>query len=309
MDTVYILKKMLKICIFEKKAVSLQVKSMFMKKVCFLLLAICACVGCTDFKQSRRNGVIAEYHGETITQVEIDALTANLSAEDSVRVAEQYIRQWATNLLVWEKAKSLNSKEIEKKVADYQRSLCLHEWEQRVVRQKMPQHVEDSMILAFYENNLSHFILRDPILKGLILIIPNGAPNMDKLRKYVTDPAKEENIEWIEKYAYQYATGYELFLEGWKTSDQLLQRIPIDKITFHKQLKQTKQIEIQDSINTYVLQVIDVYHAGDYKPLDYARSDIEKMLLSQRQVEFLRNMREELYHDAVQQGNLKIYEK
>ena len=100
-----------------------------------------------------------------------------------------------------------------------------------------------------------------------------------------------------------------MFLEGWKTSDQLLQRIPIDKITFHKQLKQTKQIEIQDSINTYVLQVIDVYHAGDYKPLDYARSDIEKMLLSQRQVEFLRNMREELYHDAVQQGNLKIYEK
>ena len=309
MAIVCILKKMLKICVFEKKAVSLRVKNIFMKKVCFLLLAICMCVGCTDFKQPRRNGIVVEYHGETITQAEIDALTTGLSSEDSARVAEQYIRQWATNLLVWDKAKNLNNKEIEKKVTDYQRSLCLYEWEQRMVRQKMPQHVEDSMVLAFYESNKNHFILRDPIIKGVILMIPNGAPNMDKLRKYIVQPNQEENIEWIEKYAYQYASGYELFLEEWKTSDQTLQRIPFDKNTFHKQLKQKKQIEMQDSINTYVLQVTDVYHAGDFKPLDYARSDIEKMLLSQRQAEFLRTLRGELYEEAVQQGNLKIYEK
>lgn len=309
MDTAYILKKMLKICVIEKKAVSLRVKSKFMKKVCFLLLAISLVAGCADIKQPRRNVVVAEYHGEVITQAEIDALTTGLSPEDSARIAEQYIRQWATNLLVWERAKSLNSKEIEKKAADYQRSLCLYEWEQRMVRQKMPQHVEDSMVQAFYESNKQHFVLRDPIVKGVLLMIPNGAPNMDKLRKYIVQPDREENIEWIEKYAYQYATGYELFLEEWKTSEQIMQRIPFDKSAFHKQLKQKKQIELQDSINTYVLQVVDVYHAGDFKPLDYARVDIEKMLLSQRQADFLRTLRGEIYDEAVQQGNLKIYEK
>ena len=280
-----------------------------MKKTYFLLFVVCLCVGCTEFKQSRRNGIVAEYHNETITQEEIDALTIDLSPEDSARVAEQYIRQWATRLLVWNQAKNHSNKEIEKKVLDYQRSLYLYEWEQRVVAQHMPQHVEDSMIYTFYENNKNHFILRTPIIQGVLLMIPNGAPNMDNLRKYIVQPNQEENIEWIEKYAYQYATGYELFLEEWKTSDQLLQYIPFEKNAFHRQLKQKNQIEMQDSINTYLLQVTNVYHEGDFKPLDYARGDIEKMLLSQRQAEFLRTMRGELYDKAVQQGELKIYEK
>ena len=304
----FIMKKTLKICVFKKKALSLQVKNLLMKKICCLLVVL-LCIGCTNFKHSRKDGVVAEYHGETITQDEIDALTIGLSPEDSAHIAEQYIRQWVTSLLVWNQAKNHNNKEIEKKVLDYQRSLYLYEWEQHIIAQHMPQHVEDSMIYTFYENNKSHFILRTPIIQGVLLMIPNGAPNMDDLRKYIVQPNQEENIEWIEKYAYQYATGYELFLEEWKTSDQLLQCIPFEKSTFYKQLKQKKQIEMQDSINTYLLQVTNIYHAGDFKPLDYARGDIEKMLLSQRQAEFLRDMRRELYDKATQQGELKVYEK
>jgi hypothetical protein len=66
---------------------------------------------------------------------------------------------------------------------------------------------------------------------------------------------------------------------------------------------------MQDSINTYLLQVTNIYHAGDFKPLDYARGDIEKMLLSQCQAEFLRDMRRKLYDKAIQQGELRVYEK
>ena len=279
-----------------------------MKNITFILFAVCTLMGCSQFKQQRMDGVVAEYHGEVITQAEIVSLTAGLSSEDSARVAEQYIRQWVTNMLVWNEAKSLSSKDIERKVADYHRSLCLHEWEQRMVNQRMPHSIEDSMVIQFYENNKNHFILKDPIVEGALLVIPNGAPNLDKLRGHIAELTQEEDIEWVEKYAYQYATGYELFLGGWKTSDQLLQRIPLDKKNFDKQLKQKNQIETQDSINTYLLQVTQVYHTGDYAPLDYVRTDIEKMLLSQRQVDFLYSLREKLYDKALQLGDLKIYE-
>lgn len=279
-----------------------------MKKIAIIIIAFLALTGCSPFKQQRMDGVVAEYHSEVITQTEIASLTMGLSSEDSARVADQYIRQWVTNMLVWNEAKSLSSKAIEKKVADYHRSLCLHEWEQRMVNQRMSNIVEDSMVVQFYENNKNHFILKDPIVEGAVLVVPNGAPNMDKLRSHIALLENEEDIEWVEKYAYQYATGYELFTNDWKTGDQLLQRIPFDKKEFQKQLKQKPQIETQDSINTYLLQVTQVCHAGDYAPLDYVRSEIEKLLLSQRQVDFLYSLREKLFDKAIQQGDLKIYE-
>lgn len=286
----------------------MRVKISNMKKFAFATLMVCSLLGCSKFKQQRMEGVIAEYHGEYITQEEMNSLTVGLSPEDSARVADQYIHQWVTNMLVWNEAKSLSSKEIERKVADYHRSLCLYEWEQRVVNQRISQIVEDSMVMQFYEDNKNHFVLNDAIVEGAILVVPNGAPNMDGLRNHISRLENEADIEWVEKFAYQYATGYELFIGDWKTGDQLLQRVPVEAKTFHKQLKQKQQIEVQDSLNTYLLQVTQVYHAGDYAPLDYVRSDIEKMLLSQRQVEFLHELRDKLYNKAIQQGELKIYE-
>lgn len=282
-------------------------KYVCMKKLSLILLIAFALFGCARFKQQRMDGAVAEYRGEIVTHADIASLTAGLSSEDSARVAEQYIRQWATNILVWQEAKALNNKEIERKVADYHRSLCLYEWEQRMVNQHMPHQVEDSAVLAFYEEYKTHFILQNPILQGLVLVMPNGAPNMDKLRQQVVDPFNEENIEWIEKYAYQNADKYELFVEEWKTGDQILQSLPFDKNTFNKQIKQKKQIEHQDSLHTYLLQVTSVCHTGDYAPLDYVRSDIEKMLLSQRQVDFIYSVRDKLYKKAIEQGELKIY--
>lgn len=300
-------KKTLKICIYKKKVVSLQVKIRFMKKVALVLLIGFVLIGCAKFKHQRMDGAVAEYRGEIITQAEIASLTAGLAAEDSARVAERYIRQWASNILVWQEAKALNTKEIERKVADYHRSLCLHEWEQRMVNYHMSQQVEDSMVVDFYEANRDHFVLHTPTIKGILLVIPNGAPNMNQLKKHIAAPLEEENIEWVEKYAYQYATNYELFVEDWKTGEQLLQYVPFEKTSFSKLLKQKTQIEVQDSLNTYLLQVTSVCHAGDYAPLDYVRSDIEQMLLSQRQVDFLHSMRDQLYRKALEQGELKVY--
>jgi hypothetical protein len=43
-------------------------------------------------------------------------------------------------------------------------------------------------------------------------------------------------------------------------------------------------------------------------PMDYARPEIEKIVLNQRQVEFLLKERERLYNEAIQDGTMKFYE-
>ena len=75
------------------------------------------------------------------------------------------------------------------------------------------------------------------------------------------------------------------------------------------QLHQKRQLVVEDSINTYLLQVIDVHIKGSEMPLDYARAAIEQILLNERRVEFLEQERRKLYEKAIQQGKLKRYEK
>lgn len=280
-----------------------------MKKTTIILLVLTLLVGCDRLDIKRLQGVVAECNGESLLATEIEALTLGLSAEDSAQVAEQYVHQWAINLLMKDVIRGNQNKEIERLVAEYRRSLYQHEWEQHLVARRMSQHVEDSVVLAYYEANKHHFVLRETILRGVLLVVPNGAPSMDQLKRYIVEPQDEEHIEWVEKYAYQYASGYELFLDEWKTANQVLLRMPFEEDNLQKQLKQQRQITMQDSLNSYILQVVDVYVKGEQMPIDYARKEIEKIILSQRQVDFIESERENLYNNAIQSGKLKRYEK
>ena len=280
-----------------------------MKKYIILTTLVCVLYGCSLFEQKRHSGVVAEYKGKTLTYEEVQRQTIGMSTEDSARVAEQYIYQWAINLLEYDVAKDKLNKDIERMVEDYRRSLYIHEYEQYLIAQRMSKEVEDTIIKEFYDLHSHHFVLREAIVKGVLLVVPNGAPNMDLLRKNIQHPEEEANIEWIEKFAYQYAAGYELFLDDWKTVSQIILRMPFEKDDLNKQLKATRQIELQDSINTYLLQVTDLYQANQPMPIEYARPEIEKIMLAQRQVNFIQQERIGLYEKAIKEGILKRYEE
>lgn len=277
-------------------------------KIYTIYLLSCLLCGCHVFEEKRMVGTVAEYNGKTITVEDIQLLTLGLSSEDSVRVVDQYIRQWATGLIEYDVAKDKTNKDIERLVEDYRRSLYLHEYEQRLIAQRMPQMIEDTLIESFYSLHSKYLILSETIIRGLLLVVPNKAPNMNDLRKKIQQPNLEENIEWLEKFAYKYAVGYELFLEDWKDMSEIIVLMPFEQNDLDKQLKNKRQIELQDSINTYILQVTELHMKGELKPLTYARKEIESILLRQRQVEFLKEERNLLYEKALKEGKLKLYE-
>lgn len=274
-----------------------------------LYISLCLLLSSCSLVEEKRNtgSIVAEYGSHTLSRMEIEALTAGMNPLDSASVADAYIRQWAMDWLEYDYAKANSDKEIEKMVEDYRRSLYVHEYEERLISQHMPKEVEDSVIESFYMTHQQYFILRETILHGILLVIPNGAPSIDNLRKWLQDPIAEENLENIEKYAYQYASGYELFLEDWKTANQVLLWMPFEKDDFQKQVRQKKQIEMQDSISTYLLQVIDIHLLGEPTPIDYAYPEIKKIILNKRQADFLRVKREAIYEQAIRERKVRVY--
>ena len=115
------------------------------------------------------------------------------------------------------------------------------------------------------------------------------------------------DIKDIEKYAYQNASGYELFNDRWLTTTEMLQHMPIERADLEARLKAKNQIEVADSTKTYLLQVTEKHIRGEQMPIEYARPEIEKIVLTERQVEFLQKERERLYNEAIQSGKVIFY--
>jgi hypothetical protein len=114
-------------------------------------------------------------------------------------------------------------------------------------------------------------------------------------------------LDNIEKYAYQNANGYELFTDRWMTTTEMMQHMPIERADLENKLKTKNQIELTDSTTTYLLQITDKHMCGEQMPMDYARPEIEKIVLSERQVEFLQKERERLYNEAIQKKKVIFY--
>ena len=272
------------------------------------LVALAAVMSsCTLFNRKHHAGAAAEVNGQFLEFAELDAVTAGLTGEDSAEVAEAYIRQWATEILMYDKARNrVDNKELEELIEDYRHNLYAHAYEQHLL-QRMPKNVPMAEVDSFYQSHQSQYVLKDGLVKGLLVIVPNGSPDMEKLKKAMQEP-NEKNIEHIEKYAYRYATGYELFTEEWRTFNQLLVWMPMGKNDLPKLLKQNRQIVLADSVSTYVLQVTDLRQAGEPMPLEYAKAEIEPILLRERSSDFIREERDRIYNDAVRFKKVRIYE-
>ena len=275
-----------------------------------IVLSLCLLLVCCAYlRKERGEGIVAECCGKVLTVGEVEQLTRGCASEDSARIAEEYIQNWAIELLMYENAHRVTNRQIEELVADYRRSLYMHEYEQLLVAQRMPQMIEDSLVHAFYESHKSQLTLREMILKGALVVIPNGAPNVAELRQNLLHLDNAESLEWIEKYVYQYGVGYELFVEDWKLREEVLDCIPLEKDDLEKFLRKNRLVEVQDSINTYLLEVMDFHLAGSVMPLESARRDIEENILGSRRVVFLEAARDELYDKSIKSGKLKRYEK
>ena len=272
-------------------------------------MAVICLSSCSSFRHKQQAGVAAEVAGQRLEYRIIDAVTADATdADDSARIADRYIRQWATDILVYEKAQDRASADLERLVEDYRRSLYVHEYEQRLVAHRKPKQIPDTAVERFYEANASLFVLRETIVKGALLIVPKAAPQQDKLRGWL-GKMTDEAIEKIEKYAYQYATGYELFQDEWKTANQLQMWLPMQPDVLQQKIRSHSMIQAEDSSSIYLLQVTDKKLRGEQMPVDYAAPEIRRLLEGLQQKEYLQEERERLYEEALLFHKLKLYEK
>ncbi|MDD3039446.1 peptidyl-prolyl cis-trans isomerase [Bacteroides sp.] len=272
-----------------------------MRIIVFLLITLLCFGACKEMHDHKGKTPLVEVHGNFLYKEDLmSVLPVGLSKDDSTLFAEHYIRSWAEDILLYEKAENNipDNMDVDKLVENYRKALIMHTYQQELINQKLTNDIPEEEVLDYYEKNKELFKLEHPLIKGLFIKVPLTAPQLNNVRRwYKTE--KQDVVEMLEKYSLQNAVKYEYFYNKWVSVTDILDMIPLDMESPEEYVNKHRQVELKDTAFYYFLNVSDYRGVGDEKPYEFARSEVQDLLVNQKCVDFMEQVKGDLYQRAV----------
>lgn len=270
------------------------------------MLCVVGLTSCDYIESLRRRvtvptEVIASIGDEHLYRSEIELLVPpGTSKMDSIAIVEDYIRAWATDILMYRNARRnvKDEAEIQRLVEDYERTITIHYYRQNMVKEKVNMPTDDEAA-EYWEAHKQEFVLSEPAVKGMVVSLPIGTNNIAALRRKMKNP--EKNIAEIENFALRHAVVYSLFTDDWQLLSAIEKstgrRLPVDN---------TGYFETTDSAAVNMIFISEFTASQQPAPLSMAMEDARLRLFQLRKMQYLRNMDDEIYEHALSHGEIKI---
>lgn len=273
---------------------------------CVVLLTSCDLFKIQE-KDNNTSEIVAIVNTEKLFKKDlINALPKNINKNDSLLLAQSYIRDWATKRLLLQKAKNNSSLEtvnqIDDLVKDYKESLLINNYKEQLVKQKLDTIISEEELKQYYLLNKENFKLNEELIKIRFLHVDNTINDIDEIKSlFKSDDIND--LEELEKQELSFK--FHQFNDSvWTQLDNILLKLPFSK---EKLLKKTKFIQKQDSIGLYLATIKDVLKRNSIAPLSYITPTIKQMILHKRKIELIREIEKIIVKDATQNNNFKIY--
>ncbi|MDO4181818.1 MAG: peptidylprolyl isomerase [Bacteroidales bacterium] len=277
--------------------------------VLLLLLAGALC-GCSREHDHKGKTPLVEVDGEFLYREDLlAALPLNMSKDDSTLFAEHYIRNWVQDILLYEKAEGNipDNAKIARMVENYRRALIVHTYQEELINQRLANEIDESDIEAYYEKNKDLFRTEYPFVKGLFIKIPLRSQDLASVRNWYKRNSQDA-IEKLEKYSLRNAVTYDYFYDKWKPMSEVAAKIPLKALDSDENyLDKNRNVEVKDTAYCYFLHVEEFLGKGQQRPLDFAKDEIKEILINLKRVEFINEVKEELYQRASDRNRINYY--
>ncbi len=236
-------------------------------------------------------------------------MPAGISGEDSLRFTHEYIRNWIEDELLYRKAEGNipDDASVDELVSTYRRSLITHIYQEELINQKLGNTISAEEITRYYNQNSGLFCADEPYIKGLFIKVPANIPNIAKVRSWYKKNSQEA-IDMLEKFSIGNAVHYEYFYDRWLPVSHFSVKIPLKAIDSDSDyLSRNRNVEVRDSAFCYFLHVEDFLPKGDQLPIERAEREIKEILINLKRVEFIKQMKKDLYDDASEHNDIIYY--
>ena len=278
------------------------------------LVALLATVSCRELPDYLvGDDTVARVGRDELTIHEIaEAVPANLTGNDSLSFAKQYVDRWIVRQLKVEEADRLFSgseKDIERMVEEYRTSLLNSRVDQYYVDQQGAGDFTDEDIAEYYNTHKSDFTLDRTIVKGRIVAFSNSYRQAKRLKEQMQKAATSATddktfADTCEKNGFQYIDNR----SGWVNFADFLSNLPTTRTQDYEPLLDKMGIQEMEANGThYYFDFSSVCRRGDVAPLEVVADNIRRILVTQRRSAIIRSHEESIVDQAEQQGHARIY--
>ncbi len=276
----------------------------------FLLSFILVFFSCKNQTEDPLGEPVVRVGDKVLTKHDLyDIIPDNISKDDSLIFAQDFISRWIRSELMLRKAElnlSPDEKDVSKLLEEYRRSLLVNLYQQKMLQQKYSPMVTKQEIKDYYHKMTDNFILNENIIKGVFIVVPRSAPKLRDLRKWYKSDAAEDLVK-MEAYCFQNAKKYDVFFEEWKPFDEINSQLPRQVTNPDRFLKYNHYYEVSDSANYYFLNIREYTLAGETAPLEYVEDRIKAILLNKKRLDFINKLESDLYEEGLKQKTIKFY--
>ena len=232
--------------------------------------------------------------------------------EDSIIIADDYVRRWVHRQVMLQKAQmNLTEEEIDinNAIEEYRASLLVERYQRKVIEQKFKPNITQEDIETYYNETQEKFPLNENIMKGMFAIIPKSIKDIKVFRSLIQKDI-ENNYSEIEQYLFKKAPKSILSFDKWITVSSVNQYIP-SNIPFNElqALRQHKIVEMQDDKNYYFFLAVDHRLTDDKAPIEFVNDKIYSILLNKKKIEFIKKLDTDIFKEASENNQIKYYNK
>lgn len=275
-----------------------------------ILVAVLLLAGCTPSVDHKGKTPLVEVAGNFLYKEDLQAvMPIGLSQKDSTAFADEYIRNWAEDELLYQKAEGNipDNVKIDERVAAFRKALVMHMYEEELVNQELGNTVSDEEVEAYYRQNSGMFRAEQPYIQGLFMKVPLTASQLSKVRGWYKRNTQDA-IDNLSKYGIGNAVSYEYFYDRWIPLSDIAVKLPLKALdTDRDYLNRNRNVEVRDTAFCYFLHVENFLPEGEQLPLEYARSEIKEILINLKRVDFINRMKQDLYKEASEDNDIVYY--
>ena len=285
------------------------------KKIGILLpLVLVMLTGCQEvpryFGGSR---VLAEAAGEKLYARDVRTVVPRgMSEADSAAFMERYVDKWINRQLKLREAEQLFSdseRDIDSLVEEYRQALLIRKLDSRLIEQQLDTVVTAEQIAAYHKEHLSDFKVNQTLVKGRIVRFNPANRQASRLRRLMTADTPSQQQDFTDICTKNHFEVND-FSTSWVTFSEFLSYLPILRSQNYDALLSGSGVqEMKDSRSGYYFQITAVLHPGEPEPLERVEQTVRRILLTQRQNEIIRAYEDRIYREAMEDGDIKVYNK
>lgn len=221
---------------------------------------------------------------------------------------DAYVNTWIKEQLFLHKAENnLHSDliDIEKQVEEYRNTLVNYNYEKYLIRQNLETNVDEADILLYYENYKDKFILKDNVFKPKYIKVNANDEIADSLVNWI----ESEDVYFSEKfntYALKHTGNYSLGSD-WFNIREFIFDLPFNNLNDDAYMQKNTLFKKEVNNDLHLLYVIDFGNKADIASVDYAKNEIINIILNNRKINYIEEVKKLIYKEAFNKDEIKIY--